>query len=122
VLHYLYALVDSRRARKMTLAGSAPGGLPGGIAAAVAILGLVAVLAWASYRYGPTITRATGMAMWWTAWACGSEGAFGYMSVLLALGTSLWAGGTIWYARRRGHWPSPVSARLLGRRSTGRRG
>jgi hypothetical protein len=26
-----------------------------------------------------------------------------------------WGGGTIWYAKRRGRWPSALSARLFAR-------
>jgi hypothetical protein len=31
------------------------------------------------------------------------------------LGTLAWAWGTIWYARRRGRWPSALSAKLFTR-------
>ena len=101
---------------ELTLAvagGSAHGGV---LAALVGIAGAVAVAAWIIYRYGPTLARFAGIAFWWAAWACGSQGGFGYMAFLLILGTGLWAGGTIWYAKRRGYWPSRISARLLDRR------
>jgi hypothetical protein len=90
-------------------------GHTGVLAAIVALAGLIAVFAWLLYRFGPTLSRVSGIAFWWAGWACGSQGGFGYMAFLLILGTLLWAAGTIWYARRRGHWPSPISARLLGR-------
>jgi hypothetical protein len=103
--------------RTGTAAASGAAGLSGALAKVVAILGLLAVLIWACYRFGPTIARVAGIAVWWTAWACGSQGAFAYMAALFVLGTVSWVAGTVWYARRRGHWPSPLSARLLGRRS-----
>ena len=100
------------------LLGAAAGDAHGGLAAAlVGIAGGVAVAAWIIYRYGPTLGRFAGIAFWWAAWCCGSQGGFGYMAFLLILGTALWAGGTIWYAKRRGYWPSRISARLLDRRA-----
>ncbi|HXA55401.1 MAG TPA: hypothetical protein VNV37_11070, partial [Solirubrobacteraceae bacterium] len=36
-----------------------------------------------------------------------------YCAVFAVLGSAAWGGGTIWYARRRGRWPSVVSARLF---------
>lgn len=96
---------------------AAGGGSHGGVLAAlVGIAGAVAVAAWILYRYGPTLARFAGIAFWWAGWACGSQGGFGYMAFLLILGTALWVGGTKWYARRRGYWPSRISARLLDRR------
>jgi hypothetical protein len=83
------------------------------LATAITILGLVATLAWFAWRFGPTLTRLTGWCSWWVAWACGSQGGYGYCFAFLLLGTLAWGGGTIWYAHRRGRWPSPLSARLF---------
>jgi hypothetical protein len=70
---------------------------------------------WVGWRFGPTLARLTGFSWWWVAWACGSQGGYGYFAVFLLLGTLVWAVGTIWYARRREHWPSALSARLFTR-------
>jgi hypothetical protein len=85
------------------------------LALVVSLVGVIALFAWIGYRHGPTLLRFTGIALWWAGWACGSQGGFGDMAVLLVLGTLAWAVGTRWYARRRGRWPSPLSARLLDR-------
>jgi hypothetical protein len=57
----------------------------------------------------------------WAAWACGSQGGYGYCAAFLALGMLAWSAGAVWYANRRGGWPSAISERLLtrvlGRRS-----
>ena len=82
-------------------------------ASIVAIGGLVCLFAWVAWRYGPTITRYCGIASWWAAWACGSQAGYDYMAVLLIVGTGSWAFGTLWYAKRRGHWPSPLSQRIF---------
>ena len=100
---------------QLLLAAAGAGGLGGVLATLVSVAGVVAVAAWVIYRYGPTLARFAGIAFWWAAWCCGSQGGFGYMALLLILGTALWAGGTIWYAKRRGYWPSRISARLLDR-------
>jgi len=85
------------------------------LATAISILGLLATLVWLAWRFGPTLTRLTGWCSWAVAWACGSQGGYGYCLALLLLGTLAWAAGTLWYARRRGRWPSPTSARLFTR-------
>jgi hypothetical protein len=99
----------------------APLASPGPLAGVIGVLGFLAVVAWTGWRFGPTLTRLTGWCSWWVAWACGSQGGYGYCAVFLALGTLAWGGGTIWYAKRRGRWPSALSARvfarLLGRRN-----
>ncbi len=91
------------------------------LATAITILGLIAVVAWIVWRFGPTLTRTTGWCSWWVAWACGSQGGYGYCVAFVLFGAVVWGGGTIWYTRRRGRWPSPLSARifarLLGRRN-----
>lgn len=84
-------------------------------ASLVAIGGLVCVLTWIGYRFGPTLLRYGGLGAWWAGWACGSQGGYGYMLFLLILGTLSWAIGTLWYHRRRDRWPSPISQRLLTR-------
>lgn len=85
------------------------------LASIVAISGLVCVFVWVAWRFGPTLTRYCGIASWWAAWACGSQGGYGYMLLLLILGTGSWAVGTLWYVKRRGHWPSPLSQRIFTR-------
>jgi hypothetical protein len=86
---------------------------PGPLAAAISIVGLLALFAWIAWRFGPTLLRVGGWCSWWAAWACGSEGGYAYCVALLVLGTLAWSAGTVWYARRRGRWPSPLSRRLL---------
>ena len=87
---------------------------------AITLLGLLTTLTWLAWRFGPTLTRITGWCSWAIAWAAGSQGGYAYSLALLLLGTIAWGAGTIWYAHRRGRWPSPLSAnlfaRLLGRR------
>lgn len=94
---------------------------PGPLVAVIGVLGFLAVVTWVAWRFGPTLTRITGWCSWWVAWACGSQGGYGYCTALFLFGTLTWGGGTIWYARRRGRWPSTLSARLftrlLGRRN-----
>lgn len=91
------------------------------LAGAISLLGVLAALAYIAWRFGPTIARTTGWCSWWVAWACGSQGGYGYCIAFAMLGVLAWGGGTVWYARRRGHWPSALSARLLTR-VLGRRG
>ena len=85
------------------------------LAGVIGIVGFFAVVAWVGWRFGPTLSRVAGWCSWWVAWACGSQGGYGYFAGFLVLGTLAWGGGTIWYARRRGRWPSDVSARLFAR-------
>jgi hypothetical protein len=85
------------------------------LAGVITILSFLAVVTWVGWRFGPTLTRVTGWCSWCVAWACGSQGGYGYFVAFLLLGTLAWAGGTIWYAKRRGRWPSALAARLFGR-------
>jgi hypothetical protein len=94
---------------------SLPIGSTAPLATAISILGLLATLAWLSWRFGPTLTRLTGWCSWLVAWACGSQGGYAYCLALFLLGALAWGAGTLWYAHRRGHWPSPVSAKLFTR-------
>ena len=77
--------------------------------------GLLLIFAWIGWRFGPTIARYCGWALWWIGWACGAEGGYAYGIFFLILGTTSWATGTIWYAARRGYWPSLLSRRLFTR-------
>ena len=99
----------------------APLASAGPLAGVIGVLGFLAVVAWVGWRFGPTLARVTGWCSWWVAWACGSQGGYGYCVAFLLLGALAWGGGTIWYARRRARWPSALSARLftrlLGRRN-----
>ncbi len=88
---------------------------PGPLAGVIGVFGFVAVVAWVGWRFGPTRTRVTGWCSWWVAWACGSQEGYGDCVAFLLLGALTWGGGTIWYARRRGRWPSVLSARLFAR-------
>jgi hypothetical protein len=85
------------------------------LARVLSMFGPLGVCAWLSWRFGPTLLRVTGWCSWWVAWACGSQGGYGYCVAFLVLGTVAWGGGTVWYARRRGRWPSTLSARALTR-------
>lgn len=84
-------------------------------ASAISIVGLLAAFAWITWRFGPALLRLAGWSSWWVAWACGSEGGYGYCAAFVLLGAFAWAGGTMWYARCRGRWPSTLSARLFTR-------
>jgi hypothetical protein len=85
------------------------------LADAISLLRLIAALAYVVWRFGPTLARATGWCSWWVAWACGSQGGYGYFIAFAIFGTLAWAAGTVWYARRRGYWPLALSAKLLMR-------
>lgn len=74
--------------------------------------GIAAGIAWAFLRFGPTISRSCGAAFWWIGWMCGIAGGYVYTAVFVVAGTALWSAGTIWYASRQGHWPSPLGRRL----------
>ena len=87
----------------------------GPLAGVISVLGFLAGVAWVGWRFGPTLTRVTGWCSWCVAWACGSQGGYGYCIAFLLFGALAWGGGTIWYARRRGRWPSALSARLFAR-------
>jgi hypothetical protein len=93
----------------------------GPLAGVICVLGLLGALAWVGWRFGPTLARITGWCSWWVAWACGSQGGYGYCVAFLLFGALAWGSGTVWYARRRGRWPSAISARLFAR-LLGRRG
>lgn len=84
------------------------------LATAIGAIGIAGAFAWLAWRFGPTLLRAAGFGVFWVAWACGSQGGYGYCAALLLIGVLAWSGGTSWYARRRGHWPSSISAKLLG--------
>jgi hypothetical protein len=88
---------------------------PGPLAGAIGVLGVLSAVLWVGWRFGPTLTRLTGCCCWWVAWACGTQGGYAYCVVFLLLGTLAWGGGTVWYARRRGRWPSPLGAKLFAR-------
>jgi hypothetical protein len=85
------------------------------VAGVISLLGLLAVCTWLAWRFGPTLLRLAGWCAWWVAWACGSQGGYAYCAALVLLGIIAWGAGTIWYARRRGRWPSLVSAKLFAR-------
>ncbi len=85
------------------------------LAGAISILGLLALTAWITWRFGPTLARVTGWCSWWVAWACGSQGGYGYCIAFLLFGALAWSTGTVWYAKRRGRRPSALSARLFTR-------
>jgi len=82
---------------------------------AITLLGLLGIAAWLAWRFGPTLLRLGGWCSWWVAWACGSQGGYADGATLMLLGIVAWSVGTLWYARRRGRWPSPLSAKLFTR-------
>jgi hypothetical protein len=85
------------------------------LAGVVCVLGLLGVVAWVGWRFGPALARVTGWCCWAVAWACGSQGGYGYCVAFAVLGVLAWGAGTVWYARRRGRWPSALSAKLFRR-------
>jgi hypothetical protein len=87
----------------------------GPFADAVCAAGLFAACAWLAVRFGPALLRIAGFCSLGVAWACGSQGGYGYCAAVLMLGVVTWAAGTVWYARRRGRWPSALSGRVLSR-------
>jgi hypothetical protein len=99
----------------MILRFAVPMASSGPLARVVGVFGFLSVVAWVGWRFGPTLARVSGWCSWWVAWACGSQGGYGYCVAFLLLGALAWGGGTIWYARRRGRWPSALSARLFAR-------
>jgi hypothetical protein len=90
-------------------------GAPGPLAGAISLLGLLGASVWIAWRFGPTLLRLTGFCSWCAAWACGSQGGYGYCVAFLLFGVVVWGSGTMWYARRRGCWPSRLSAKLFTR-------
>ena len=87
----------------------------GPLASVIGVLGLLAASAVIAWRFGPTLLRITGWCSCWAAWASGSQGGYGYGVAFFVLGTGAWSVGTVWYAKRRGRWPSAISERLLTR-------
>ena len=87
----------------------------GPLAGVICVLGLLAAAAWIGWRFGPTLARVSGWCSWCVAWACGSQGGYGYCVAFAVYGVLVWSAGTVWYARRRGRWPSALSARLFTR-------
>jgi hypothetical protein len=85
------------------------------LANVICMFGLIAVVGWLAWRLGPTLARLGGWGSWWLAWACGSQGGYIYCAFFLVLGAIAWGAGTLWYARRRGRWPSRLSAWLFAR-------
>lgn len=87
----------------------------GPLAGVIGVLGLLAAVAWVGWRFGPTLARVSGWCSWCVAWACGAQGGYGYCVAFAVYGVLAWSAGTVWYARRRGRWPSALSARLFTR-------
>ncbi len=87
----------------------------GPLAGVICVLGLLATVVWVGWRFGPTLARVSGWCSWCVAWACGSQGGYGYCVAFAVYGVLAWSAGTVWYARRRGRWPSALSARLFTR-------
>ncbi len=87
----------------------------GPLAGVICVLGLLAAVAWVGWRFGPTLARVSGWCSWCVAWACGSQGGYGYCIAFSIFGVLAWGTGTVWYARRRGRWPSALSERLFTR-------
>jgi len=66
---------------------------PGALAGVVRCLWLLAIVAWVGWRFGPMLTRVAGWCSWWVAWACGSQGGYGYCAAFLLLGALAWEAG-----------------------------
>jgi nitrogen fixation-related uncharacterized protein len=81
---------------------------PAPLAIVIGAIGLLAVLAWIVWRFGPTLLRVAGFCSLWVAWAGGSQGGYAYCAIFLLLGAFAWGAGTHRYARRRGRWPSAL--------------
>ena len=62
---------------------------------AITMLGILATFAWLAWRFGRTLLRLAGWCSWWVAWACGSQGGYGYCFALLLIGTLIWGAGTL---------------------------
>jgi hypothetical protein len=92
----------------------------GPLAEMISALGLLGVVGWVGWRFGPTLLRLSGWSSFWTAWAIGGERGYGYCVAFVVLGSLLWGGGTFWYVRRRGRWPSALSRRIMSRVPGGR--
>lgn len=92
-----------------------PVAFAGPLASVICVLGLLGAIAWVGWRFGPTLARVSGWCSWWVAWACGSQGGYGYCVAFAVFGVLTWSAGTMWCARRRGRWPSALSARLFAR-------
>jgi hypothetical protein len=99
----------------MPLCLAIPTASHGPLADVIGALGFLAASAWIAWRFGPTLARLAGLCSWVVAWSCGSQGGCGYGIAFLLFGTLAWGAGTIWYAGRRGRWPSALSARLFTR-------
>lgn len=84
-------------------------------ATAITVAGFLASAAYVAYRFGPALLRLSGWCSFWAAWVTGGQGGYGYCAAFLLLGLLAWGGGTVWFARRRGRWPSAVSRRVLTR-------
>jgi len=88
-------------------------GHPGPLASVIAITGLLGLITWVAWRFGPTPYALLRPRFMVGRMGVRSQGGYGPMIVLIALGTLSWALGTIWYHARRGRWPSLLSQRLL---------
>lgn len=82
----------------MPLRLAVPIASPGPLAGVIGILGFLVVVAWIAWRFGPTLSRVIAWCSLWVAWACGSQGGYGYCIAFMLLGTLAWGGGTVWYA------------------------
>jgi hypothetical protein len=85
------------------------------VAGIIGFGGLALLFAWVAWRFGPSIARYSGAAFWWVGWCCGMGGGYAYAVFFVLWGTGSWAAGTVWYAARRGYWPSLISRRLFAR-------
>ena len=95
------------------LIGVAQAGAPGALSWVIGLGGVLLAVAWTAWRFGPTIARYVGVAWWWIGWCCGIGGGYGYAIFFIASGTVSWSIGTVWFAARRGYWPSLLSRRML---------
>jgi hypothetical protein len=68
----------------LLVAAGGTGPHTGALASLVTLGGFACLFAWVTWRFGPTLMRFCGLASWWAGWACGSQGGYGYMVLLVS--------------------------------------
>ena len=100
--------------KAMDAAQAEPSRCTGAHAGLIGVLGFLAVAAWDGWRFGPNHVP-TSQSVLVVGLGSVASADYGYCVAFLLLGALAWGGGTIWYAKRRGRWPSALSARLFAR-------
>jgi hypothetical protein len=99
----------------MPLDSVTPLAAAGPLAGAICVLGLVAVAGWGCVALRADVGARHGLVLVVGGVGVRQPGRLRYCVAFLVLGAAAWGGGTLWYARRRGRWPSALSARLFTR-------